>query len=605
MDKNNNASFKGSGAVLGAVGSLMQGVENKGYFASFLIQDVIGMTGPRTITGFNRDREITGKINTQEGFEVLFREGLTGPYMMAVAPAILFLTTKFCKSTNTNTNLIKRYGESLKDFVKNSENTQFIKDSASKFKSRFIRFNLEEIYKNSVPNDKNPAKTINLIMSEFENLNSKDKKLSKKSLDNIVNIINEKILQTDNNFYRLNKLTVGTEKTKKEFNIKDVIKSLNDFCDDAIINNPDYKNIDEIAAENIKNNFASKRILTNIANIAATLGGLSIIPKIYAKNDISPSAVTIQHLKEQAERQKQEENNLQNNEISFKARGINSSGVFSKIGEFITKYMPEKMSELLEYTGINFTKTMFAGLSIFGLLFPRGLKAVSRAQVDENGKKDYSELKEILVRDTISSLTVVFAVPILTKIFINSFEKKLGFIMMKRPDENRNALQRFLDVINPYSKLEVLPISDLESIYGNINSKSKLMNFAHFIDKNGGDLEKILSESNHPEVVFNEKTFKLESIKSLPKQEKNKRIIDELKRIITVKDSAENKKIIELMKGTKQDKVNKIMRTVKGLNSLPAFIATFVISPVLLGVFIPKLTYKNTRKMAETTTEKS
>jgi len=403
----------------------------------------------------------------------------------------------------------------------------------------------------------------------------------------------------------LNKLTVGTEKTKKEFNIKDVIKSLNDFCDDAIINNPDYKNIDEIAAENIKNNFASKRILTNIANIAATLGGLSIIPKIYAKNDISPSAVTIQHLKEQADKQKQEENNLQNNEISFKARGINSSGVFSKIGEFITKYMPEKMSELLEYTGINFTKTMFAGLSIFGLLFPRGLKAVSRAQVDENGKKDYSELKEILVRDTISSLTVVFAVPILTKIFINSFEKKLGFIMMKRPDENRNALQRFLDVINPYSKLEVLPISDLESIYGNINSKSKLMNFAHFIDKNGGDLEKILSESNHPEVVFNEKTFKLESIKSLPKQRKNKRIIDELKRIITVKDSAENKKIIELMKGTKQDKVNKIMRTVKGLNSLPAFIATFVISPVLLGVFIPKLTYKNTRKMAETTTENS
>ena len=30
------------------------------YFLSFLIQDGLGMTLPRTITGFHRDREITG-----------------------------------------------------------------------------------------------------------------------------------------------------------------------------------------------------------------------------------------------------------------------------------------------------------------------------------------------------------------------------------------------------------------------------------------------------------------------------------------------------------------------------------------------------------------
>ena len=54
--------------------------------------------------------------------------------------------------------------------------------------------------------------------------------------------------------------------------------------------------------------------------------------------------------------------------------------------------------------------------------------------------------------------------------------------------------------------------------------------------------------------------------------------------------------ITKLMKGSGDIKHNKIAQTVRGLNSLPGFIATFIISPVLLGVLIPKLTYFNTRK---------
>lgn len=48
-----------------------------------------------------------------------------------------------------------------------------------------------------------------------------------------------------------------------------------------------------------------------------------------------------------------------------------------------------------------------AGLSVFGLLAPRGLRAYSRAQVDEDGKKDLTELWEIVLRDLTSSLAVV------------------------------------------------------------------------------------------------------------------------------------------------------------------------------------------------------
>ena len=52
----------------------------------------------------------------------------------------------------------------------------------------------------------------------------------------------------------------------------------------------------------------------------------------------------------------------------------------------MNKTVPEKVNELFEYTGYNFSKSMFAALSIFGLLAPRGKRAWDRAQIDENGK---------------------------------------------------------------------------------------------------------------------------------------------------------------------------------------------------------------------------
>ena len=596
-EKQKNTSFKSAG-FLGSVGTLMQGIENKGYFLSFLIQDGLGMTVPRTITGFNRDKDITGEYNMQEGTEVLLREGLTGPFIIAVAPAVLFLTTKFCKSTNTNTNLIKRFGDSLKDFVSNSNIDKTIKDDVKKFRNEFTRFNIEKIYKNSVPNDVNSEKTINSILAEFEKLSAKDKKVRSEAMSKITKTINERMLETSPEFYNLNKLTVGEGEAKKSFNAKDAISALNDFCDDAITNNPNFANIDAKAAENIKNNFATKRLMTNIANLALTLGGLSVIPKLYARSDVAPSARVLQHIKAQNEEaEKKSENN--NTDITFKGKGINSEGLFSKLGKFITKYIPEKFNELVEYSGYNFSRTTFAALSVFGLLVPRGLRAWNRAQVDENGKRDMTEIKEILLRDTVSSLSVVFAVPILTKVFVSAYEGNSGFVLTNKASEGKNMFKKFLDVINPYSKLDVLSIADLTTIYGNIDSKSKLMNFANFIDKQGGDLEKILSKSENVKEMFNEKSFTLDSIRNLSKSKKNKKIISLFEKIESADPKAKNEIISKLMKGSGNIKNNKIAQFARGLNSVPGFISTFIISPVILGVLIPMLTYSNTRKAQE------
>lgn len=588
-----NPSFKsiGMSSVLDLSSFMMQWIESKGYLVSFLIQDGLGMTAPRVWTGFHRDKEITGEYNVQEGLEVLGREGITGPYIIGVAPAILALTGKFCKSTNTNTRLIKRLGANLKEMISKPEFDKSIKNDAQKFKNEFYKYNLSKIYKDTVPNDTKSEETINYLVAEFEKYNSKDKKASKEALNNIVEKINNKMVENSDSLYSINKVYVGTDSTKTAFSSGEVIRALKDFGEDAIANNSAASSIDAYAIDNIKNNFAAKRLLTNIANIVVTLGGLSILPKLYAPSDVAPGAKTMAHLQH-----KDGNNNTKDaSNPSFKGKGINTDGFFAKFGKLITKYTPEKLHELLEYTGYNFSKTTFALLATLGLLLPRGKRAWDRAQIDENGKRDMTEINEILLRDTVSSLSVVFAVPLLTKMMVRSYEDKLGFILTNRASDGKNAFRRAMDVINPYSDLEVLSVADLDAIYGNIDSKAKLLNFSKFVNSKGGDLEKIISKSENSNVMFNDKTFTLESIKNLSKAEKNKKIIELFERIDEA-DPHVKEGISKLMKGSGNIKHNKIAKMARGLNSLPGFISTVFISPVLLGILIPMLTYHNTRK---------
>lgn len=577
-----NPSFKSFGlGLLGASGAIMQGIENKGYLISFLIQDGLGMTLPRVLTGFHRDKEITGEYNVQEGLEVLGREGLTGPFMIAVAPAVLWFTRKFCMSTNTNTRLIKRIGGNLKSMVSASGFDKQLKNDSKKFKQEFVKYNIEKIYKDTIPTDKKADETIKYILSEFDKFDSKDKKASAEAYKKILTTLNDKLVENSTELDDLCKLKVGDDKAL--FAAGDVIKAIRDYSHDAILNNKGVAELDAASAENIKNNFATKRLLTNWTNVAATLGGLAVLPKIYARSDVAPGA---KHLLQAQEEQKSEN-------VSFKGKGINSDGIFSKIGKFLTKRVPEWIQAEFEYNGFNFSPATFASLSLFGLLLPRGLRAYDRAIVDKNGKKDMSEVNEILLRDTISSLSVVFAVPILTKLIVNTYENKQGFILTNKASENKNWFKKGLDLINPFSDLKVLTNAELEALYGNIDSKTKMMNFCNYIDKKGGDLEKILSKSEFANTVFNENSFTLESIKGAAKTDKNKKIIS----LIEKMDEKSGKEMItKLMKGSGDIKKNRIATIARGLNSLPGVISTVIISPFILGVFIPMLTYANTRR---------
>lgn len=565
----------------------MQGIENKGYVVSFLIQDSLGMTLPRTITGFYRDREVTGEYNIKEGLEVLGREGMTGPFMMSVAPFMLWLTGKYCKSAGSNTRLIKIIGNNFKSMLEGSKFNHAIKNDKEAFKKEFIKFNIEKFYKDTIPEDKQAEETINYIIKEYEKFNSKDKKISEEGYKNILNKLNDKMVQVSPNLEAICRLSAESGGKKQTFAAGDVIKAINNFAKDAIENNDGYKKIDSKAAENIKNNFAANRLGFNIATVATTLGGLSILPKIYAYNSVAPGA---QHLVQQ----EQSNEDTTGKSIAFKGKNINTEGILSKIGKFLTKKVPNWVQQEFEYNGYNFTMSLMACLSIFGLLLPRGLRAYDRALVDENGKKDMTEIHEILLRDTVSSLGVVYTVPILQKGIVSFYENRKGYILTNRASMNKSGFKKFIDAINPYSDLKLLSNTELQALYGNIDSKEKMVNFAKFIDKKGGDLERILSKSTKANEVFTEKTFTLESIKNSAKNEKNQKIISFLKNL---EDNEATKELItKLMHDNGIGQKSSISKMARGLSSVPGFLSTVLISPILLGWFIPRLTYANTRK---------
>ena len=346
-------------------------------------------------------------------------------------------------------------------------------------------------------------------------------------------------------------------------------------------------------------------ISLNFATIAATLGTLSVLPKLYIRSDISPGARTAMEMKE-AKNQAQENNetnNDQGKQVAFKAGKKPNSSWLSRLGKKLAKFVDKDFaSKELEYNGHNFTNTLMAGLSIFGLLFPRGLKAYNRAQVDENGKKDFTELYEIFIRDVTSSLSVVFAVPMLTRAAVTSYEGSSGFVLMEK-DRSKSKLASYFDLLNPYSSAHVLTNSEINSLYNNINSKEKMLNFCNYIDKNGGDLQKILAKSENANILFNQSGVVYKDLGNLSKADKNKRIISVIENL--GKDGKLSKKAIDemitkVMKGgSAKPKANKILSFARGLNSIPGVITTFLISPYLLGWFIPRLTYANTRRLHE------
>ena len=155
-------------------------------------------------------------------------------------------------------------------------------------------------------------------------------------------------------------------------------------------------------------------------------------------------------------------------------------------------------------------------------------------------------------------------------------------------------------MLNPYSKAHVLTNSEIEALYGGVDSQKKMENFCKYIDKNGGDLQKVLTKSDNAKEFFKESPIDLSKLESMTKAEKNKTITEYIESLGKKADTSNvDASIKKLMNGIEKKNGNKIASFARGLNSIPSFLVMFLISPFVLGWFIPRLTYANTRRLHE------
>lgn len=606
-NRKTNTNFKGLADIPGV---LMQGIENGGFATSFIVQDTLGMTVPRTWEGLNRgvekkeeDKDKKGNIftrmknffknfslknmNLKEGAEVFLREALSGPLLMFTPMLVLLGAKKFVgKSTFTNSSLINRLGNALTNTVKNASH-----DSTKALKTAFYKDSVTSAVRSTtnLADKVAESKFVDNITKELETLDAYSNQAGKSKLrKKAVKRQRAKIVEMFNDYHTANNpdySMVNKVKYKDQtYSTGEFIDGLTGYADDAL-KNKNISEINEQFTESFKKKSLVKRGITNIAAALSAIGAVSIVPKLYTLiNPVPPGAINTVETKpepaqvgSQQQAQPQANNNVQNNngsKVAFKGKW-------------------DKLARSLEFNGNNFTPVLMTTLATGGLLGPRISTAVKRAPQDPVTKeKDYSEIPEILTRDIVSTGAVTFGVPMISKALVSSYEKASGFVLQNHPDKEIKGFKKVLDMLNPLSGIAPYNLNDLNSIYSKVDSKEKLSTFGQYIDKNNGSLAKIFNVMDNGKKVFEEHGLNLKDLAS----QKDRKAAN--KQIMDLANSSEEfaGKLINLLAPTKKGGANKIVKRAKTLNSITSFAATVALVPAFLGIVLPRIVYAQTAR---------
>lgn len=620
-DKNNkaqsNPSFKG---IMDIPGVAMNAIEKGGFATSFIIQDTLGMTVPRTGEGLQRgiDKDrvkstwnvIKAKLtfrepseedkqkclkfkdlNFKEGAEVGIREGLSGPFMMFTPMLVLFAGKKFMgKSTFTNSSMIKRLGNKLSETVRGGAS-----ESVAEIKNKFYRKNVLDIVKSTtnVQNEKVESAFVDKAVESLEKIDSYDARIAsatgklKKSLKKEQKEETAKLIKAFNDYHKTNSADLGMLNRVKYdgevYSTEKMVNGMRAYAHDAF-HGKQAGEITEGYTDNLKKTSMVKRGIVNLAAALSTIGSLSIVPMLYKLvNPVPPGAlgdptkegvgvngaVPANADKSMTAAQKPQQNQNKDGQVSFTGKW-------------------DKLAKHMEFNGNQMTPALMTSLAVGGLMGPRVKTAVDRAPENPvTKKKDYSEIPEILTRDIVSTGAVTFGVPMLSKVIISSYEDKSGFVLQSKPDKPMSMFKKVLDKMNPFSAYNYYGISDLDQIYGNIDTTEKLGNMSKFVDSNNGNLAKVLKTAKKTKSVFTEAGLDLDALaKQSDKKAANQTIIENLK------NNEFAQKVVNAIKPEKGD--NSILKRARTLNSVVSFAATALLVPAFLGIVLPKMVYKMT-----------
>lgn len=593
-EKSNNQhqsapNFKG---LMDIPGIMMNGIEKGGFIASFLIQDTLGMTVPRTREGLHRGvneddqkKKTSFKdLNFKEGAEVLIREGLSGPFMMFTPVLVLLLGRKFAgKSSFTNSRLIKRLGKNMTELVKGES-----KDSVNSLKSAFYKKNIESMVKATTPtaDASKEASFVEKAVASVEKLDSYDrhiaeatgkrksilKKAQKREKNNLLNMFNEYHKSNSSDYNMVNRVKLDGE----VFSTEKAINGMRDYVQDTVKG----KNVADITpeyTEKLQKKSLISRAVVNALAAASTIGSLSIVPMLYKLvNPVPPGALGAPN---QANAEKSPE------KVETPAKENKNNGNVSFTGRY------DKFAKFFEFNGNQLTPALMTSLAAGGLIAPRVKTAAKRAPEDSvTKKKDYSEIPEILVRDIVSTGAVTFGVPMLSKALVSSYENSTGFVLQNRPEKPLKGIKKVLDMMNPFSANGPFGISDLDQMYGNIDSHAKLNTFSQYINNNDGNLAKIFKTEKRVREVFTEHGLNIDELAKGDKKASNTTIMNK------IADSEFAQKLIDAIKPEKANKANKLLKRARTLNSVTSFASTVFLVPAFLGMVLPRLVYGMTER---------
>ncbi len=306
----NKINFKGIGSSIANANKwAMNHLEKGGFFAEFVLLDMIGLVLPRVYQGFQRNKEELGHLNYQAGTEEFLREFITGPSLFLIPIGAVILAGKALgKGVQINSNVMNKFKtifkSTAKDLGKKIIDSDLInsqKHFASKLFDNLFKEHpkLKDIIKEGDDVLASYKKRFTNILEKSISQNSKsDLKKSATEFSDVIADINTTYFNGKKNTHSID--IVFDNKTYQT-SATDLFEDARKYMQDII---PSTKlSLNELAdksAESIKSNvnniidqlteYREKgRRLLCVGGTAALAAFLSIIPKIYQRSKTNPA----------------------------------------------------------------------------------------------------------------------------------------------------------------------------------------------------------------------------------------------------------------------------------------------------------------------------
>ena len=607
--KQQNPQQVSFGSTTNPVIVLMDAIDRGGFATSFIMQDFLGMAGPRVITGIYRNHDKTGEYNWDFAKKEGIREILSGPSAFII-PSLMMMAIKPLAGSANNIpiDFINGFGETLAKYTK--ANAGSLNNKAT-IKSGLYK----EMFKNMLSASTDNGLTGNelddvadefakrLINAEkapkkgfFKNILNKpvagsSQDLKQELLDDFINFRKQHLGSASDTIvaqYNVN----GNKKISTSF--KKMLDYMNDYANDAskTVSKKVAKtkgNIDwDAFVKSLSKSRSGTRFIANIGMFSAVAAFYTVIPKLYNKAtkgrdpgldgliEQPATAPTAEAPKTTNKTVDKSNNSLKvNNEVAFTGLGAVSKAM-SDLGDTVVNSKGlKKFSDIFEFDGASMSMPAMLSLLFGFCLTPRLIHAQSN-----------TDRKEIIFRDVLSFISILFGAKALTRLFSDGFAKFSGLALNIKPEshKNDNFLKKFWHYAYPAGGVEVLDSDRVIANYSNVSKfKDGINDMFRFVDGNGGNVGKMLNIDND---IKNAAT---EILGEVPN--KHMKLADIIKKFDKAKGTEAYEKIIN----TLADNGNKLVKRAKTYNSAFGFASTILLIPAFM-MWISKHCEKMTKK---------